>query len=166
MRPLLLAILLLIATPVAAQQTRSLAPGAASPSATIDRLGWLAGRWHGEGLGGTVTEVYSPPAAGQMSGHFEMIADGKLLFYEIMQIVERDGSLAYRLKHFNADLSGWEEKDEAVEFRLVAIEGDAFHFDGMSFYRTAPDAMTVWVRIGDEADGSREERFDYRRAGD
>lgn len=157
--------LLLLATPALAQNTRSVAPGAQSPPASIADAAWLSGGvWRGSGLGASAVEVYSPPAAGQISGHFELVAEGKVRFYELMQIVEQGGSLVYRLKHFNADLTGWEEKGDSVAFALVAKEADALHFDGMSFHRTGPDSMTVWLRIDDRKTGnSREERFDYRR---
>lgn len=157
---------LLLATPAAAQETRSLAPGAASPPATLDQLAWLAGTWRGEGIAGPATEVYSSPEAGQIAGHFTQHGkDGGVFFYELMQIVPRDGSLVYRLRHFNADLTGWEDASrKAVEFPLVAIEGDRFHFDGMTLIRDGADAMTAWVKIR-ERDGSEKEiRFRYRRS--
>ena len=161
----LVPLLLLLASPAVAQNTRALAPGAKSPPATIADAAWLhGGAWRGSGLGAQAVEVYSAPVAHQMSGHFELVAGGKVRFYEIMQIAKRDGSLVYRLKHFNPDLTGWEAKDEVLEFPLVARDPDALHSDGMSFLRTGEDSMTVWVRIDDRQGGkSREERFDYHR---
>jgi hypothetical protein len=164
-RPLL-ALLLCAATPALAQETRSLAPGQVSPPAKIEDLSWLAGTWRGEGLGAAATEVYSSAQAGRMAGHFQQ-EDGKggIKFYELMQIVPRGRSLVYRLRHFNGDLSGWEDKSgKVVEFALVAVEKDAIHFDGMTFRRTGPDAMTCWVKI-ERDDGKTEEMpFRYRRA--
>jgi hypothetical protein len=155
--------LLLAAAPAVAQQTRTLEPGSAPSPARIDQLAWLAGTWEGEGLGGTATEVYSAPRAGQIAGHFVQAKDGRVAFYELMQIVPDKGSLTYRLRHFHPDLVGWEDKTgRAVAFPLVAIERNAAFFDGMTFRRIGADTLEVWVRI--DGDPPREERFTYRRA--
>jgi hypothetical protein len=160
------ALSLLAAAPAFAQETRSLPSGAVSPPATIDGVAWLAGTWRGTGIGGApVTESYTAPAAGQMSGHFEQLdLKGGVRFYEILQIAPLGGSLVYRLKHFGSDLTGWEEKNEREEFRLVAVEPGAIHFDGLSFYRRGADAMRVVVRVHNKDGTHREMAFDYRRA--
>lgn len=165
-RLILGALALCLAGPAWAQETRSLSAGAASPAASVEQLAWLAGTWRGEGLGAVATEVYSSPQAGQIAGHFQL-EDGRggIAFYELMQIVPRAGSLVYRLRHFNPDLTGWEDKTgKAVEFGLVAIEGDKAHFDGLTLHRTGPDSMTVWVRIGKKDGSSEEAPFRYRRS--
>lgn len=144
-------LLMLVATPVAAQETRSLAPGAASPPATIDRLSWLAGSWTGEAMGDRVTETYSAPLGGRITGHFAA-GDGKggISFTELVDYVPVGGSIAYRVRHFAPDMKGWEDKDgKPVVFPLVAIEGERWYFDGMTIDRTGPDAFTMWVRIGE-----------------
>lgn len=152
------------ALPAAAQETRSLAPGAKSPPAKIDQLGWLAGSWRGEGLGGPATEVYSLQA-GTIAGHFlQENEQGGPLFYELMQIVPHEGSLVYRLRHFGASLKGWEDiTGNAVEFPLIAIESDAVYFDGMTFRRTGPDEMTVWAKTSEQGK-EKEMPFRYHRA--
>jgi hypothetical protein len=38
-----------------------------------------------------------------------------------------------RLKHFNPDMAGWEEKNQTVDFPFVAKEGDTLLFDEMAF---------------------------------
>lgn len=160
------ALSLILALPALAQETRSLAPDAKPPRAEIAQLAWLAGTWRGEGLGASATEVYSSPQAGRIAGHFQL-EDGKggIAFYELMQIVPLGDSLAYRLRHFNPDLSGWEDKtSKPVEFRLVAIEPDAVYFDGMTLKRSGANQMTVWVRIGEKDGSSQEAPFRYKRA--
>lgn len=163
-------VLLILATLLggaAPQETRTAAPGSAPPGASIDSLSWLAGTWRGEGYGGPATEVYSAPQAGQISGHFVQ-EDGKggVQFYELMQIVPRGRSLVYRLRHFNADLTGWEDAKagKAVEFPLMAVEGNRNFFDGLTIVREGPDAITVWVRIGKTGGKPEEMPFRYRRA--
>ncbi|MFP5380212.1 MAG: DUF6265 family protein [Vicinamibacteria bacterium] len=85
-----------------------------------------------------------------------------LYFYEFMNLVETGGTLELRIKHFNADFTGWEEKDRHVTFRLARVEPDAVYFDGLTFRREAPDRMTIYLalRSGGEL---REEVFRMTR---
>jgi len=161
----LLACFLLIA-PARAAETRTAAEGHVPPPATVAQLDWLAGTWIGEGIGGArATEVYSPPGAGSLAGHFvQEDGEGGVRFFEIMQIAEVDGSLVYRLKHFTGELVGWEEKDELVSFPLVAIEDEAAHFDGLTLRREG-DTLVSAVLVK-QRDGSVQELvFRYRRIG-
>jgi hypothetical protein len=161
----LLAALLAFA-PAHAAETRTAGEDHVPPSATVAELGWLAGIWTGEGIGGAkATEVYSPPGAGSLAGHFvQEDGQGGINFFEIMQIAEVDGSLIYRLKHFTEELAGWEEKDKFVSFRLVAIEPNAVYFDGLTLRREGDELISaVLVR---HRDGTVQEYvFRYRRAG-
>ena len=155
---------LLLASPLCAAETREAQPGAPPPPAKINDLAWLAGQWVGEGLGGIATEVYSPIAGGQMVGHFSLVQDGKVAFYEIVSIVEYGGSLEYRLKHFNADLTGWEEKAQVQRFALVATDKDVWYFDGFTMRREGADGLIITVRAKRKDGTSSELVFRYRRA--
>jgi hypothetical protein len=159
---------LLLAAPAAAQETRQRVAGAPAARATIADAAWLVGTWRGPGIGGApALETYTAPAGGQMSGHFEQLdAKGAVQFYEFIQIVEKGGTLLYRLKHFDAELGGWEAKEAAAaeEFALVAVEPGALHFDGLSLYRRGADAVRAVVRVGEKDGGHRELAFDYSRA--
>lgn len=123
-----------------------------SPKANIDDLSWLAGSWLGEGFGGTCEEVWSAPRGGGMMGMFQMIGGNGVIFYELCQIVEQDGSLILKLKHFNADLTGWETKEETVDFPLVKTEGTTAWFSGLTYQRKG-DVLNVWVAL--EEDGGK-----------
>lgn len=157
---------LLVCAPAQAAETRTAPEGHVPPPASVAQLGWLAGIWTGEGIGGAkATEVYSPPGAGSLAGHFvQEDGAGGVRFFEIMQIAEADGSLVYRLKHFTEDLAGWEEKDEYVSFPLVAIEDRAVYFSGLTL-RLDGDALVSAVLV-EQRDGSVQEYvFRYRRIG-
>lgn len=148
-----------------AAETRRTIPGAAQPAARIADLAWLEGSWRGDGITGPAEEVYSAPSGGQIVGHFRQLnADGTVWFYEIMAIAPMGDSLVYRLKHFNADLSGWEEKAEVRAFPLIAVEKDAWYFDGLTIRRDGPDGMVGAVRIDNKDGTSREVVLRYRRA--
>lgn len=132
------------------QEIRTATPGTPPPTASIADLGWMIGHWEGEGLGGQTFETISPPVAGQMSGHFQQVNDGKLRFYELYAFVPVGNSLMLRLKHFNADFGGWEEKDKTVDFPLVAIEKAAVYFDGVTMRRIGADQMETKVLVSDK----------------
>jgi hypothetical protein len=158
-------VLALIPAAAAAGETRSLPPGGVSPRASIADAAWVAGRWVGEGFGAVVEEVMSPPAGNAMIGHFRMVGKDGPSFYELVQIREENGSLVYRVKHFHPDLKGWEERDNTVDFRLVAAERDSLYFDGLTIKRTGPDEVTHWVRIKAKDGTVDEAKLAYRRAG-
>ena len=134
-----------------------------SPPATLADMAWLQGRWTGDGLGGS-EEVWSPPAGGVMMGMYRLLKDGKPIFYEFLMLTEESGSLAMKLKHFNPDFSGWEEKTGFVTFKLVAVEPRAVHFSGLSFYREGDDELRIYLRLRDKSGEVREEVFKMRRA--
>ncbi len=98
-----------------------------------------------------------------MVGVFRLVRDGSVQFYELVILVEEDGSLVLRLKHFGPDLAGWEPKDETVDFPLVRRTSDALSFDGLTIRRDGEDRMRVWVALGAEGEEAREAAFEYRR---
>jgi hypothetical protein len=152
-----------LAVPATAQETRTLKPGSSSPPARLEDLAWLQGQWEGPGITGPATEVYSAPAGGQMPGHFRQLREGRVWFFEIISIVQVGTSLEYRLKHFNEDLTGWEEKDRVIKFPLVAVEKDAWYFDGLTIRRDGSDGMIGAVRIENKDGTAREAVFRYKR---
>jgi hypothetical protein len=132
--------------------------------ARIEDLAWIEGHWRGTGLGAVAEEVWSAPEAGAMMGMFRLIRDGKLSFYEILTLSQEGESVLLRIKHFNPDLTGWEEKDRSVEFRLVRLEPRHAWFDGLTFERPDDDTLRVTVRVTDRKNGSsRDEELVYTR---
>ena len=134
----------------------------ARPAATLDDVAWLVGNWSGEAFGASFEEHWNPPSAGSMIGFFKLLDGDDVSFYELLLLVEEEGSLALKVKHFNPDFSAWEEKEDYVTFRYIMSDGDAVHFSGISFYRIDEDNMVGYIvfRSGDEV---REEKLVYRR---
>jgi hypothetical protein len=155
-----LLLLLLLST---TEHTVRLAPGATPEPARIEDMAWLAGRWTGDGLGGTTEEVWSPPMGGVMVGTFRLLREDKVVFYEFLTLSVTDRGLAMRLKHFNPDMSGWEEKEKFVEFRYVGTKGDLVQFEGLTFRRDSKDALTIFLALKGKDGTVREERFRMKR---
>jgi hypothetical protein len=132
------------------------------PAATLNDVSWLVGNWSGEAFGSTFEEGWNPPSAGSMIGFFKLTDGNGVVFYELLLLVEEEGSLSLKVKHFNADFTAWEEKADYVTFRYVKSDDDAIHFSGISFYRIDVDTMHAYLvlRSGEEIS---EEQLVYRR---
>ncbi len=129
---------LVLSASLSAQETRLGEEGFESPPADLSQMEWLVGQWSGAGIGGApAMESWLPPTGPTMVGTFvQQIAgeDGSpsIMFTEHMYLMQEEGTLVLRLKHFNADLTGWEEKDGMLTFRLVAIEPCAAYFNALT----------------------------------
>ncbi len=113
---------------------------------SIEQLSWIAGHWQGEAMGGKFEETWNPPFAGAMMGMFKFAENDKVVFYELLTIVPSGDSLMLRLKHFNPELVGWEDKAETVDFPLIKIDKNIVAFDGLTFRRVNRNTMHITVR--------------------
>lgn len=145
------------------EHTFVLAEGASPPAATVEDVAWLAGRWEGTAFGQPFEEYWSAPSAGTMLGTFKLMDDERVDFYELLELGVTDGRLGMKVKHFSREFVAWEEKPDFVHFKLVALEPDAAHFSGISFYRRGPGAMDAYL-VMRSGDSVREEKLTYRRA--
>lgn len=134
-----------------------------SPQATLENIQWLAGHWRGEGLGGTTEEVWTAPLGNSMMCAFKFLQNDEVKFYELVTITEENGTLIMRLKHFHANLIGWEEKDETVDFKLVKTTKDVIYFDGFTIEKVDNERMNIYVVIQD-SEGKKEVKFEYHRS--
>jgi hypothetical protein len=69
------------------------------------------------------------------------------------------------VKHFDADLSAWEEKGDVVRFPLIAVERNVWFFNGLTIRRDGQDAMAIVVRVGRTPARTSELVFRYGRKG-
>ena len=120
---------------------------------TLDDIAWLAGRWQGEAFGGICEEAWEKPSGSSMVGTFKLIAEDKVKFYEIMTITPDSSGLTLKLKHFNADLTGWEEKDQVITFPFVEISENMIKFGGLSYQLISGDSLKITVDMK-QSDGS------------
>lgn len=146
-----------------AAETRTAVSGQPRPAADVRELSWLAGTWIGDGISGPAREVYSSPMAGVIVGHFIQQRGDGIWFYELITIRADGDSIAYCLRHFNADLTAWEEKNEVRCFPLIAREHDRWYFDALTLRRVGEDEMVAAVRV-EQGSGAAEYVFRYRKA--
>ena len=165
---IILGVLILAALPAIAiekvtEHTVKLSENETGAKTSVEEMRWLAGRWTGTGLGGRTIETWSEPQAGVMLGTFHLIRDEKSVFYEFLTLGEGPNGFSMRLKHFNPDLTGWEEKEKVIEFRYVRTEGNLVQFGGLTFQRESEDSLTIFLAIRGKDGSIREEKFTLKR---
>lgn len=132
---------------------------AASPAATVDDLGWLAGDWVSEADGRWTEESWAPPRGGVMLGHSRSGRGEVLREYEFIRIARGDdGALAY---------IAMPQGGAPVAFRLVrqdaasaTFENPAHDYPQRIAYVRGGDTLTATISA---IDGSKPRTWTYRR---
>lgn len=156
----LLFLFLLICFSSFAQNTLHYNDEKGSEKATLEDIKWLAGNWRGEAFGGQFEENWSTPSAGSMLFNFKLVANGKIVFYELGHIIEKDKTLLYQIKHFDEDLKGWEEKDKSEDFRFIKKEKNRMYFDHFTFEKVSDNEVNVYAYF---EDSKKEVVFNFKK---
>lgn len=144
-----LLLFLLFTTFCLAQNTLHYNDEKGSEKGSLKDIAWLEGNWTGEAFGGIYEENWSKPSAGSMMFNFKLVVEGKVVFYEIGHIVEKEGTLLYQIKHFDANLKGWEEKDKSEDFRFIKKEGNRMYFDNFTFEHVSENEVKLYAYFED-----------------
>lgn len=136
---------------------------AQNSTVSIEDFAFLQGYWDGTGFGGRSEEIWMPPVDGRMFGIFKQSDAGELVFTEFLEILEEADGFVLRLKHFNPDFSGWEEKDEHLTFKLTSVSGTKAVFGGLSYEIVRPGALQVKLNMRDDDGSSSVAVFDFLR---
>ena len=97
-----------------------------------------------------------------MIGMYRLVHEGATTLYEFQLIEEEAGSLVLKVKHFDADLRAWEEKEDYVSFPLVKLTKSAVYFEGLTLIRVGEDQMQAFIVIS-RAGEVEEVELTYRR---
>jgi hypothetical protein len=89
-------------------------PAIGAEKCTIDQFSFMTGRWSEQQGSTDVDEQWSKPANGSMIGMYREMKGGKTVFYELLVLSQEGDGVVLRLKHFDANLIGREEKDQSV----------------------------------------------------
>lgn len=130
---------------------------------SIEDFAFLTGFWQGEGFGGVSEEMWMPPADGRMFGLFKQSNDSELQFSEFIEITEESDGFVLRLKHFNPDFSGWEEKSDYVTFPLRSVSENKAVFGGLSYELVEQDRLRIELRMRQSDDTVTTEVFNLVR---
>jgi Domain of unknown function (DUF6265) len=133
----------------------------------LEPVGFLEGRWLAELDGDLLEELWLPAAGSAMLGAFRWLSGGEVKLFELMAITEEEPAPVYRLRHFDADLTAWEERDRPFALPLVAASTDEAAFEGPNPYgetvrftyvlKSAEQLVCVVAR------GSESHEFGYER---
>lgn len=121
--------------------------GEDSKSYSLDKLDWLVGHWSGEAFGGICEEIWSPASGESMVGTFKLTVDNNVSFYEFMTITSDSSGYNLRLKHFNSDLTGWEEKKDVITFSYISSSDNRITFDGLEYELQSDDTLKIVVNL-------------------
>ncbi|MBL6445076.1 hypothetical protein JMN32_02075 [Fulvivirga sp. 29W222] len=113
------------------------------PTIPIEKLEWLKGYWLGDGFGGVSEEIWTHAADNTMMGMYRHIKDGKVTFYEFMHLTPE----GMKLKHFNPDLTAWEDKEDFVIFPLLEVTEDKIIFKGMEIWKKSDNEMELSLKL-------------------
>jgi Domain of unknown function (DUF6265) len=146
----------------------SISDGQQVQSSALKPLAFLSGRW----VSTTGTEIqeehWSPLIGDSMTGSFRVVKDGRPVFYEFWAVEMDENRPVLKLKHFNANLAGWEEKDASTRMPLIASSANDATFaeaDGSVslHYHRAGETLTCTVHHVRDGKGS-DEVFTLTRA--
>ena len=143
---------------------------AATAEPKLEDVAWLAGSWHGEGLGGAIEEHWTAASGGTMIGMFRLVVEGQIRVIEYVMITQEEDRIAYRFKHFRPDYTTWEE-DRPLEFTLIGAtpteavfhsEVPDQHAPRRITYRLVGEAELAAVVAGSDDRGQLSEGFEIR----
>jgi hypothetical protein len=116
-------------------------PGTPSARGSTAQLAWLAGTWSGGDGPIAFEERWTPPAGGAMLAVSRTLKGGRMVAFEFLRIVERDGSLVYI-----AQPNG----RPPTEFRLTALTA------GSATFENPMHDFPKMIRYARRGDGSLE----------
>jgi Domain of unknown function (DUF6265) len=112
-------------------------------TATVVQLAWLAGTWSGGDGPVSVEERWTTPAGGAMLAVSRTLKGDRMVAFEFLRIVERDGSLVYIAQPGGRP---------PTEFALTSISADSATFENPTH------DFPKMIRYSRRADGSLEAR--------
>lgn len=128
----------------------------------LEQLNWLAGNWTGTMGRATLEENWLAPAGGAMLGVGRTIAGPRMVAFEFLRIVEKDGDIFYI-----AQPNG----RPPTEFKLTAASESKAVFENpqhdhpkiITYEKDAQNNLTATIE-GDERGQHKKQQFRFRRA--
>ncbi len=120
---------------------------AAEKSAKLIDFSWMEGKWQGKLGEALCEEEFTAPKAGAILNMMRLTQDGKVLTYGNAMLVELDGGLDLRLRHFNAKLEAVETGQPTI-LKLMKYDGARAEFE--NFVHSAPKRTIITKKSNDE----------------
>jgi hypothetical protein len=127
-------------------------------NASIAQVAWVAGAWSGGAGGATFEERWTPPAGGAMLAVSRTLKGDRMVAFEFLRIVERNGGLVYIAQPDGRPPTDFVLTEIAAD--SATFENPAHDFPKMIRYAKQPDG-SLEARISDG--GQRAQSFVFRR---
>jgi hypothetical protein len=138
---------------------------------TLEDVRFMSGHWIGSDGSNEIEEQWSEPSNGTMIGMYREMNGGKTTFYEFLVIAQEETGLVMRMKHFDANLVGREEKERSVVLDIAsASKGEAVFVSRdptkptkLAYRRTSNTELTATL-IRERDGKTLRDEFHYRLA--
>lgn len=118
--------------------------GQQTGNAALKSLAFLSGRWVSEKYAEVQEENWSPVTGNSIIGSFRIVHDDRPIFYEFWVVEVDENRPVLKLKHFNTDLAGWEDKNTSTKMPLTS------HSEDDAVFAEADGSVSLhYHRIGD-----------------
>ncbi len=141
-------------------------PLAAEPTATADRLAWMAGHWRGsDSADGHMEEHWTDAAGGALVGLHKDVQGGRMTSFEFLRIIPlADGTLAYLASPGGAPATEFRLKEMTA--RRVVFENPTHDFPQRVLYWLTPEGHLA-ARIEGTMNGKAESmQWEWTRVGE
>jgi len=130
---------------------------------TWDNISWMTGEWIGDGFGGISYGTWSAPINDIMLGTYRHTSDGKNNFFELFTIAKNEeGQFEMKLRHFNPDMTAWEDKEGQLIWPLKSHAENKVTFGPCTYELIAPGKMKITLLM--DNDGKQEtEIFNFTK---
>lgn len=130
---------------------------------TWKNIEWMQGDWVGDGFGGISYETWSPPIEGVMLGTYRHVSEGKNNFFELFTISQNDdGSFVMKLRHFNPDMTAWEDEKGHLIWPLKSHTDNSVTFGPCTYEMINADSMRITLIINND-EKQETEIFNFKK---
>ena len=126
-------------------KVKHLSKGQQPAKASLADITWMQGHWKGKNpnTGRLVEHIMPKPQFNQLLGLVRFYSD-HIEMNEITIFIEQNGGIDYVVRHFHSGLIAVEPVDEPIVRPLIAIEGNRYYFEGITFVNDSPEQHTVY----------------------
>ena len=131
----------------------------------LSSLEWIVGKWLGENGQNTMGEDWHPIMGDAMAGWFRWKKENSIFLYEFMLFQQVENAVVLIIKHFDAKLVGWEEKESWVEYeawsatqnKIMMRATDPNHTPWMTYERIGSNLVVTFHDIS----GNQTDKYEF-----
>ncbi len=116
----------------------------------LSSLEWVIGNWQAQTDNGIMEEYWYPILGDAMAGWFRWKKEDAIFLYEFMLIQQIESRVVLKIKHFDANLEGWEESHKWIEYLAWSSEPNKVIFksvDPPELFANCADSLTSPILI-------------------